>query len=96
MVEAPGFHQKYELVNKLAKSPRGWGFFFCLAEKNKWKKAPPPWGFSRDTPVPNRLIFVKNLENDQYCEFKVVEFLNKAVEVTDWRSHRLFSPKGEY
>ena len=51
-LKAPGFHQKSSLVNKLAKSPRGVGlFFFCLAEINKWKKAPPPWGFSRDTPV---------------------------------------------
>ena len=38
------------------------------------------------------MIFVKNLENDQQCEFKKVEFLNKAVEVTDW-SERLVSPK---
>ena len=40
------------------------------------------------------MIFVKNLENDQLCEFKIVEFLNKAVEVTDWRTKRLVSPLG--
>ena len=39
------------------------------------------------------MIFVKNFENDQLCEFEIVEFLNKAVEVTDWRTKRLVSPK---
>ena len=43
--------------------------------------------------IPDRMIFVKNLENDQLCELTNVEFLNKAVEVTDWRTERLVSPK---
>ena len=37
--------------------------------------------------IPDKMIFVKKLENDQKCEFKTVEFLNtfanKAVGVTD-------------
>ena len=44
--------------------------------------------------IPDKRIFVKNLENDRLCEFKMVEFLNKAVEVTDWRTKRLVSPQG--
>ena len=44
--------------------------------------------------IPDRMIFVKNLEIGQLCEFKIVEFLNKAAEVTDWRTERLVSPQG--
>ena len=42
--------------------------------------------------IPDRMIFVKNFENDQFMWFEIVEFLNKAVEVTDWRTKRLVSP----
>ena len=44
--------------------------------------------------IPDRMIFVKNFENDQFMWFEIVEFLNKAVEVTDWRTKRLVSPQG--
>ena len=52
--KVPGMNKNpHYLGNKLAKSPRGVGIFFCccLADKNKWKKNLAPWGFSQDTPV---------------------------------------------
>ena len=61
VLKVPGVDNKKIFRCKLAKSPRGWGFFLCLAEKIKWKKAPPPWGFSRDTPV--------------YASFPILEYL---------------------
>ena len=33
--------------------------------------------------IPDRIIFVKNFENDRRYEFERVEFLNKTVEVTE-------------
>ena len=30
--KVPAFTENPSLVNKLAKSPRGWGFFSCLAD----------------------------------------------------------------
>ena len=49
--KAPKIIQNLHLATNLRKAPGGWGFSFCLAEKNKRKKAPPPGGFSRDTAV---------------------------------------------
>ena len=41
-----------QISKKLAKSPRGVGFFFMLASTQKGGKKPhPPWGFCRKTPV---------------------------------------------
>ena len=31
---------------KLAKSPRGWGFYFCQSRSKNRTKTPAPWGFS--------------------------------------------------